>query len=196
MSSTRSPATYADIEALPERFIGEILDDELIVSSRLPLRQSVARGSLIADLVRAFQRGRREPDAWWILPGPELHLAKNVLVPDVAGWQRRRLPVLPDAVGIPLAPDWLCEVLSPTTERIDRRKKLRVYARSAVGHVWLVDAVLRTLEVYRRVEEHWLLVDVFGDDDRVRIEPFEAIELDLSLWWYTPDPAPRSSTML
>jgi Uma2 family endonuclease len=186
MSSPKRPATYADIEALPRHLTGEIIDDELIVSPRPRPRHAVAEGAILAALIGPFQHRKGGPGGWWILIEPELHLGKNVLVPDIGGWRRERLPALPEGVGITVAPDWACEVLSPTTARTDRRKKLRVYARNGVSHMWLVDPVLQTLEVYRRVDHHWLLVETFGEADRVRVEPFAAIELDLSTWWLPP----------
>ncbi len=190
MAPERRPATYADIEALPEHLTGEIIDGELIVSPRPRPRHAVAEGGIHADLVGPFQRGRGGPGGWWILIEPELHLERQVLVPDIAGWRRERLEVIPETVGIRVAPDWLCEVLSPTTAKIDRRKKLRIYAEQGVEHVWLVDPVERLLEVYRRQGRSWLLVTTFADDDRARIEPFEAVELDLSPWW---PPAPSGA---
>jgi Uma2 family endonuclease len=186
MAPIKRPATYADIEALPEGLNGEIIDGELIVSPRPRPRHGETEGAIFADLLGPFHRGKGGPGGWWISIEPELHLDPHVLIPDIAGWRRERLPVLPETVGIAVAPDWLCEVLSPTTARIDRRKKLRIYGEQGVPHVWLVDPLLRTLEVYRRRESAWILVDTCGDDDRVRIEPFEAIELDLAGWWLPP----------
>ena len=193
MSSRKRPATYADIEALPAHLTGEIIDGELVVSSSLRPREAIAKGAVLAAIMVPFHVRSAE---WWIFGGPELHLGANVLVPDVAGWRRERLRVDPDTVGITIAPDWACEVLSPATAGIDRRKKLLAYVRAGVGHVWLVDAVLQTLEVYRRIDRHWLLVDTIGEGDRVRVEPFEAVELDLTTWWLPPtdvaEPAPTS----
>ena len=184
--STKRPATYADIEALPENMVGEIIDDELFVSPRPMPRHAIAASVILTQLNGPFQQGRRGPGGWWIVSEPELHLGKQVVVPDVGGWKRERLPVMPETVGITVAPDWVCEVLSPSTFRLDRRKKLRVYATHAVGYVWLVDPVGATLEVYMREGKRWLLIDVHGDDDKVRVPPFEAVVLDLSAWWLPP----------
>jgi Uma2 family endonuclease len=106
-----------------------------------------------------------------------------VVVPDVAGWRLERLPRLPDTPYFDVAPDWLCEVLSPSTARLDRAKKLRVYAEAGVGHVWLVDPVTRTLEVLRRDGTRWTLLGTHAGQDVVRAEPFEELELSLPQLW-------------
>lgn len=138
-----------------------------------------------------FDDGRGGPGGWWIVDEPELHFGEDVLVPDLAGWRRERLPEWPKAAFVNLAPDWVCEVLSPSTERLDRARKLPVYARESVGHVWLVNPAARTLEVYRRDKEGWLLLATHATDAIVRAEPFEAIELDLlKLWGETRPSAP------
>ncbi len=193
MASTKKPATYADIEALPENVVGEIIDDELFVSPRPRTRHGYVANAINADLVNPFQRGNGGPGGWWLLPEPELHLGKQVIVPDIAGWRKERMPFVPDVVGVKLAPDWVCEILSPSTWRLDRMKKMRKYARHEVGHAWLVDPVMRTLEVFRRQGEAWLLLDIYGDDQRIRAEPFDAIELDLARWWpQIPEPTRAS----
>src|SRR5207249_2269272 len=97
--------------------------------------------------------GADRPGGWWILFEPELHLGENVLVPDHAGWRRERMPLLPDVAAFTLAPDWVCEVISPSTAHIDRGRKLRAYAREQVAHLWFVDPLARTIEVYRLERE-------------------------------------------
>ena len=116
-----------------------------------------------------------------ILDEPELHLGEDVVVPDLAGWRRSRMPEVPDTVGFTLAPDWVCEVLSPSTARVDRTKKLEIYAREGVTHVWFVEPRLLTLEILRLEAGRWMIVGVHAENARLRAEPFEAIELDLSL---------------
>ena len=112
-------------------------------------------------------------------------------MPDLAGWRRDRLPVLPNAAFITHAPDWVCEVISPSTGLVDRSRKMRIYAREGVGHLWLVEPLARTLEVYRLdARADWVVVENFGDDDVVRAEPFDAIELALARWWL-PGTEPR-----
>lgn len=191
MAPAKKPATYADIEALPEHLVGEIIDGELFVSPRPRPKHALAEGRVHADLDGAFGRGRGGPGGWWILAEPEVRLGAQIVVPDVAGWRRERLPDLPDEVGIRVVPDWICEIVSPSTARIDRGRKLRVYASAGVPHLWIVDPVLRSLEVYRLRDGALFHVDTFLDDAKVRIEPFEAIELELAGWWPPLAPGAR-----
>lgn len=138
----------------------------------------------------AFDDGGGGPGGWWILDEPELHLGPDILVPDIAGWRRERMTILPDTPAFTLAPDWVCEVISPHTGRLDRLKKLPIYAREEIPYAWIVDPVLRTIEAFRLNSGHWLLLGVYGGTDTVRIEPFDAIELPLaSLWIPQPPPA-------
>ena len=145
----KGPATYADIQALPEHLVGEILDGELIVSPRPASPHAVAASRLMIELGGPFDRGRGGPGGWTILTEPELHFGPQVMVPDLAGWRRERMPQVPDVPFFELEPDWVCEVLSPSTARIDRSRKMRHYARARVQHVWLVDPLATTLEVFR-----------------------------------------------
>jgi len=191
MSHTRAPvpkpATYADVEALPDHVVGEILDGELYASPRPRLRHAMAATRLTGRLSPPFDDGEGGPGGWWLLMEPELHLGEDVVVPDLAGWRRERLPAVPDEPYLELAPDWVCEILSPSTERIDRGLKLAIYAREKVPHAWLVNPATRTLEVLRLAGDEWLIATVHSDADRVRAEPFDAIELDLAgLWGETP----------
>jgi Uma2 family endonuclease len=117
-----------------------------------------------------------------------LHLGRQVLVPDLAGWRLERMPRLPRTAYFPVAPDWLCEVLSPSTAVLDRARKLRIYAQHGVRHAWLVDPVLRSLEILRLDGAHWTLLDTHGGNVVVRAEPFEAIELDLAPLWAEVEP--------
>ena len=178
------PATYDDLVALPEHVVGEIVDDELWASPRPAPKHANAESAIGALVMTAFHFGRGGPGGWRILNEPELHLGRHALVPDVAGWRIARMPRLPDAAYFALPPDWICEVLSPSTERLDREKKLRVYAEHGVGHAWLVDPIARTLEVLRRNDgAGWTLVTTHDGAVVARIEPFEAIEFPLSLLW-------------
>jgi Uma2 family endonuclease len=177
------PATYDDLVAVPDHLVAEILDDELYTSPRPAPRHSVAASSLAALLVPPFGHGRGGPGGWLILVEPELHLGRDVLVPDLAGWRRERMPRLPDEAWFPLAPDWICEVLSPSTKTIDRTKKLRIYAREGVGHAWLVDPIAQTLEVLRLEGGRWVIVATHTGAEVVRAQPFEAIDLELPLLW-------------
>lgn len=181
------PATYADIEALPEHLVGEIIDGELVVSPRPGLAHVNAASGLGVLLGGPFQYGLGGPGGWWILDEPELHLDANVLVPDLAGWRVERMGSLPPAAAAELAPDWACEVLSPSTETTDRARKLAVYARHRVAHVWLVHPINRTLEVLRLDGDTWRIVSIFtADDSPLRAEPFDAVELPFARLFAPP----------
>ncbi len=177
------PATYADIEALPAHLIGEILGGELVVSPRPAPRHAQASSNLGALLGSPFGFGRGGPGGWRILDEPELHLHRDVVVPDIAGWRLERMPALPSTAYFELPPDWACEVLSESTRRRDRVQKLSIYAREKVTHVWLIDPDAQTLEVFRLDGARWLLVGTWSGTDKVRAEPFDALELDLALLW-------------
>ncbi len=179
-------ATYEDLLALPDDVVGQIIEGELHATPRPAIGHQLSVSMLGSVLGLPFDLGRGGPGGWWMLDGPEVHLGRNVLVPDLAGWRRERLPALPRDAFFTLAPDWVCEVLSPATARIDRLKKLAIYAREGVEHAWLVDPALETLEVFRRQAEAWLLVLTAGGDDVVRAEPFDAIELTLTGLWIRP----------
>jgi Uma2 family endonuclease len=183
-------ATYEDLIALPAHMVGEILGGKLVASPRPASPHSAASLALGAELVGPFQRGRGGPGGWWLFNEPELHLGKDVLVPDLAGWRRSRMPVRSNVPSFTLAPDWVCEVLSPSTVRLDRTLKKQLYAREGVEFVWLVDPVLRTLEVLRLHAGQWLERGSWSGDARVRAEPFEALELELEALWFSESPEP------
>lgn len=186
-SRMKSPATYDDLVALPEYVVGEIIDGTLWASPRPAPRHSLAGSVLGTELMGPFHRGMGGPGGWWILFEPELHLGENVLVPDLAGWRRERLPTLPSEAYFSLAPDWVCEVLSPSTARLDRGRKLPKYGKAGVQHIWLVDPLNRTLEALRWNGDAWVSIDYLGEtppqDGRMRIEPFDAVALDLEALW-------------
>ena len=143
---------------------------------------------LAGDLLGPYDRGRGGPGGWWILAEPELHLGDDVVVPDVAGWRRSRLVEMPAEAFFTLAPDWVCETLSPSTERLDRGSKMGVYAREAVAHLWLVNPIAETLEAYRLEHGRWMLLVTHAGDVAVRIESFEAAELELWRFWGRSEP--------
>jgi Uma2 family endonuclease len=182
----RRRATYEDVLAAPPHKIAQIIDGELRLNPRPASPHAAAATALTEELGPPFKRGKGGPGGWILLYEPELHLGADILVPDIAGWRRERMPVIDDAAYFTLAPDWVCEVLSPSTAKQNRVEKLPIYAREKVTHAWLVDPRLHTLEVMRREGgdgNRWLVVGVWKDDARVRAEPFDAIELDLSVLW-------------
>ena len=173
----------------PEHVVAEIIDGELYASPRPASPHAVAASAIGADLFGPFHRSPSDPagpGGWWILDEPELHLGADVVVPDLAGWRRERLPQLANVAYFTQAPDWICEVVSPATGRLDRVRKMRIYAREQVAHAWLVDPLQQTLEVYRLEGGRWLVASTHGGDEQVRAEPFEAIELQLARWWLEP----------
>ena len=186
VSAPKRRATYEDLMQVPDTKVAEIIDGELIVSPRPAIPHANAATVLGADVTAPFHcppGAPPMPGGWWILLEPELHFGDDVLVPDWAGWRRERLPVLTDVPFLTLAPDWVCEVVSPATGRIDRSRKMRCYAREGVAHLWLVDPLLCTLEVYRLEAGRWVVVGTHAGDEVARVEPFDAIELRLGRWW-------------
>ncbi|NJK32976.1 MAG: Uma2 family endonuclease, partial [Deltaproteobacteria bacterium] len=135
------------------------------------------------ELGPPFKRGKGGPGGWIILDEPELHLGEDVLVPDLAGWRRTTMDHVPNVPYFETRPDWICEVLSPSTETVDRTMKLPIYAREGVDHVWLVNPLRRTLEVLRREQGRWITVARYCDDQEIRAEPFDAIVLELAQLW-------------
>ena len=176
--------------AAPENKVAEILDGELFLSPRPAMQHVGAQAAIQGTLWSRLDDGERGPRGWIVVTEPELHLGAAIVVPDVAAWRRERLPSLPDRPWLDLAPDWVCEVLSPSTERIDRGRKLRAYAAAGVQHAWLVKPSDRSLEVLRLRESAWTMVGAWEDSAVVRVEPFEAIELELGRLWADVAPAP------
>lgn len=179
----RKPATYADLLALPPHLTGQIVDGELHVSPRPANLHASASSTLGMDIGSAYQRGRGGPGGWWIVFEPEIHLGTDIVVPDLAGWRKGRLPAIPPEAYFTMAPDWVCEVLSPSTASFDRVKKMRVFAREGVGHAWLVDPLARTLEVYEQGGGRWVLVSAHEGTETVRVPPFGELDLVLPDLW-------------
>lgn len=187
----RRHASYDDVLQAADNVVAEVLNGDLYTSPRPAGPHAEAASVLGMDVGGAFHRGRGGPGGWIILFEPELHLARDILVPDLAGWLRSRLPAVPATAFLELPPDWACEVVSPGSERIDRERKLPIYARERVSHVWLVDPLERMIEVYRLDGEGYRLVVTRGGTDRVRLEPFAAIEIELDALWPTPPGEPK-----
>lgn len=177
----KKAATYDDLREVPDNYVAEIFDGELYATPRPALLHAHAATVLGNKIGAPFHR--QGPGGWIILNEPELHFRDDVLVPDIAGWRRERLPVLPAAAYLTLAPGWICEVLSPSTEELDRGAKLRIYAREGVAHAWLVDPLRQTLEVLALERGRWLPLGTHEGSVNVRAEPFAAIELELGALW-------------
>lgn len=176
---------YEQLLALPERLTGEIIDGELFAHPRPAGRHINAEMGLGANLRLPFQSGRGGPGGWWILVEPEVHFARDTLVavPDLAGWRRERMPAIPDGHRFEVVPDWVCEILSPSTQAQDRAKKMPLYARQGVAFAWLVDPSARLLEAYRLHQGTWRLTAVLRGDEAVSVPPFEAISFPLADLW-------------
>ena len=184
----REHATYQDLVELPENMVGEIIEGELYASPRPGGPHARFASALGMDIGSAYDRGRGGPGGWWILDEPELHLGRNVIVPDLAGWRRERMPRIPVDHVFSISPDWICEVLSPSTGRLDRAKKMPIYARFEVSYAWLVDPQQRYVEVKRLPNDTWTEIATFSGSERMRAEPFPEIEIDLeSIWGPTND---------
>lgn len=178
-------ATYEDVLAAPDHLVAELIHGALITSPRPAMPHAHAASVLGMDLGSPFERGRGGPGGWWIIYEPELHLDPDILVPDLAGWRRERMATIPDVAYLELAPDWLCEVLSPATEARDRTDKLGIYHRAGVAWIWLVNPRLQTLEVLARGDSEWSLRATHRGGGEVRVPPFDAIALSLADLWLT-----------
>ena len=183
------PATYEDLLKVPDHFVAEIVEGELFTSPRPSGPHSRAISAIDRRIGRQFDDGEEGPGGWWIVIEPEMHLGRDVLVPDLAGWRRERVPEYLTGAAWETAPDWVCEVLSPSSARLDRIVKLPKYAQHGVSWAWLVDPSLQTLEVFRLVEGRWSLTSTHSGDELIRAEPFEAVELPLGTLWVLPPTA-------
>lgn len=181
----RERATYADLVRLPENMVGELIDGELYARPR-PRGTHGRTASVFGMLIGPpYDLGRSGPGGWWIVDEPEVHFIRDkvVAVPDIGGWRRERMPEIPTDHRFLVPPDWVCEVLSPSTQRHDRGRKMRLYAECKVSWMWLVDPDARTVEVLQLNGEHWTVLHVFTGDDKVVAEPFPAAEIDLAAIW-------------
>jgi len=181
-------ATYDDVKRAPPGVIAQIVDGLLELQPRPAIPHSIAASALASSLGSRYGRGRGGPGGWVLVFEPELHLGAHVLVPDFAGWRVERMPRVPRVPFLTIAPDWVCEVLSPSTASLDRIRKMRAYFEQDVAHVWLIDPDAKTLEVFRRESDGWKLAETHEGDVSVSAEPFDAEPLDLSLLWIPSDP--------
>lgn len=177
-----TPATLRDLDDLPEEVVAHLIDGELIVHPRPEGPHVEAASELGWMLMGPFRHGVGGPGGWVILDEPKILFGPQLLVPDLAGWKKERF-VATRKGPYTVTPDWVCEILSPSTRRFDRSTKLPIFARAGVGHAWVLDPGAQTLEVLRLHEGRWLIVAVHEGRGMVRAEPFDAVELDLSLIW-------------
>jgi Uma2 family endonuclease len=183
-------ATYADLEAVPPNLVAEIIHGALVTHPRPAPGHGIAANVLSTKLTQRNQFDEGGPGGWMFIPEPELHLGPHVVVPDIAGWRRERLPELPKTAYIETAPDWICEILSDATERYDRNAKRGIYAGAGVPFLWLLDPRIKLLEVFQLMAGHWLLAANFAGDAEVRAVPFEDTSFQLGqLWPFDPPDA-------
>ncbi len=176
---------YHEPEALPANLVGEIVNGRLHTQPRPAGPHAVAASRLGADLEGPYGRGRGGPGGWWIIDEPEVHLIRDevVVVPDIGGWRTKRMPQVPRDHRFEIVPDWVCEILSPSTAKFDRTEKLPLYARFEVAHLWLLDLLARSLEVYRLAEGRWTLFQIHKDEETVTAPPFSEISIALAELW-------------
>ncbi len=176
-------ATYEELEKVPPNRIAEIIDGHLVTQPRPAPKHVLASSYLGDELTGPFAKGRGGPGGWIILDEPELHLGKHVLVPDLAGWRRENLPKLPEEAFFETPPDWICEVISPSTARYDRIEKRRIYAEFKVAHLWFIDPDAQTLEAFELRKGDWLLIASHAGKDEIAVAPFAEVPFSLGVLW-------------
>jgi len=187
MQPAHQPTLYEALEALPEGVTGEILNGQLHTQPR----PSGPHGQVALDLaIRVggpYGKGIGGPGGWWICPEPEVHFVRDieVAVPDLAGCRRERMPYLPEGHRFEVVPDWICEILSPSTKWKDLKDKIPLYASYGVRYAWLIDPTEYTLEVYQLGASAgaWVEVGRFADTDQVTAPPFKAVSFGLEVLW-------------
>jgi Uma2 family endonuclease len=191
------PATYADLEAVPEHLVAEIIDGALVTHPRPAPRHSLTFIALTDQLTGPFQFDEDGPGGWVFLAEPELLLGGNIVVPDLAAWRSERMPSTPDTATISVPPNWVCEILSASTETRDRTVKMRVYAEARIPHLWLIDPRQQILQAFELREGHWTVLGGWSAQDVVRAPPFDAIAFPVAKLWpldrplgFNEDPQP------
>jgi len=179
----RKRAVYEDLFGIPRNMTGEIVNGELVVTPRPSRKHANTASMLTAEIIPPYRSGRGGPGGWIILDEPEISFGEDILVPDLAGWKKERFPMEEPHNWISVAPDWVCEILSPSTAQVDRTEKMPIYSRHRVSYAWLIDPSLKTLEVYRFEPGIWIGLGAYAKSAKVRAEPFPDLELDLSLLW-------------
>ena len=177
-------AIYEDLYSIPENMIGQIINGELIAMPRPSPKHCNVVSGIGFEIGPPYRFGRGGPGGWVILDEPEIKLGQDIFVPDLAGWKKERLTKFPNTNYISVPPDWVCEVLSPSTEKTDRAKKMPIYALFGVPYLWLINPVEEIFEVYKLDSGRWMLFSVYAENDKVRAEPFQEIEIDLQNLWF------------
>ncbi len=179
------PATYADLMAVPSNQVAEIMNGRLITQPRPAPNHALTSSNLGYTIGPPYHRGfNGGPGGWWIIDEPELHLGPHVLVPDLAGWKRERMPQIPDTAWFETPPDWVCEVLSPSTEKYDRHEKRDIYAQFGIKWLWLINPTSKILEGFALQNGKWVLLATFSkDDDEIILDPFTAVPFKLGVLW-------------
>ena len=176
-------ATYKDLLAVPENLVAEIIFGVLETHPRPAPKHTLVSSVIGNKLGPPFHHGDNGPGGWWSLDEPELHLGEHVLVPDLAGWRRERMPELPETAWFELAPDWVCEVISPSTARLDRGPKREIYCQFKIPYLWHVDPDPRTLEAFELHDGQWLLIASLSGDEEIAVAPFAAAPFGLGALW-------------
>lgn len=176
-------AIYAELARLPENFVGEIIDGELHAQPRPAPKHALAASILGVQIGQPYALGNGGPGGWWILDEPECRLSDHVLVPDIAGWRLETMPEIPDTAQFTIRPDWVCEVLSPSTMVKDRNRKLPIYAAAGVVHAWLVDPIAKTVEVFELSSSHTQPTVTVSGNDLLVAPPFIAANINLQKLW-------------
>jgi Uma2 family endonuclease len=170
----KKPATYADLEKVPPHLVAEIIHGVLETHPRPHKRHGGVSSYLGYELIGPYGRGRGGPGGWVFYDEPQLHLGEDVLIPDLAGWRKERLAGTADEPYFHVPPDWVCEILSPSTERLDRTRKRSIYARAGIPYLWLFDPEKRLIEAFALRGDVWSLVATASGAEAVRLPPFEA----------------------
>ncbi len=175
---------YTQLERLSPNMIGEIIDGQLYVHPR-PAPKHILTTSSLGVSLGPFQKGQSGPGGWWIFDEPEIHFVvkTEVVVPDLAGWKRERLPKMPDTAYFAVVPDWVCEVLSPGNKEFDLEKKQLTYEKYGVAYYWIVDPIKKTLEVLVLQEGKYQLKGTFTGNEKINAVPFHEITMDLQYLW-------------